>query len=62
MDWRGREPIFHEGELSLQEVLEITEPHFVFLPLVVEEPLWRPVPEAQPERDSIETYLGWDLP
>ena len=31
-DWRGFEGIFHRGEFSVEDLLELTEPHFRFRP------------------------------
>ena len=31
-DWRGFEGIFHRGELPVEDLLELTEPHFSFRP------------------------------
>lgn len=31
-DWRGFEGIFHRGDLPVEDLLELTEPHFRFRP------------------------------
>ena len=55
-DWRGMEPVFQEGKLSL---LEITEPQCVYQPIPefeIWKPIWKMVKD--PTREG---YMSSDL-
>ena len=48
MDWNGREGIFLEGELSVQELLDLTEGHFSFRPIPAPVRIWKSIKVAPP--------------